>query len=145
MSTGGQAPVGGGTLTAPLDMQTFGNLIRSWVHYDTMLSGLNKQIKNIRDMRNTFEGQVLQMLTASNTPNPIIQIAGGRVIVGEEKHQTPLSFRNLEEMLHQYYRAKPGARDETADILKFIRQHRQTEITPTLKRVQAASGTTPKG
>lgn len=126
-----EAIVGG---AAPMDMQQFGNLIRSWVHYDNLLASLNKQVKNVRDVRSNYESQVLQMLRTSGTPNPIIQIAGGRVMVGEDKHQQPLSFKSLETMLHQYFRQRPGTRDETLEILKFIREQRQVSVSPCLKR-----------
>ena len=53
----------------------------------------------------------------------------------EEKHSKPLSFSSLETMLQDYYRQKsvPG-KDETQDILKFIKAHRTLETTQRLKR-----------
>lgn len=117
-----------------LNAEEVGNLIRHWVHYDTMLSTLNKQAKNVRELRNTYEAQVLQRLKAANAENIVIQIAGGRLLVGEEKHSTPLSFKTLETSLHQYFRQKPGHPDETAAIMRFIRSQRQVEVTKALKR-----------
>jgi hypothetical protein len=71
--------------------------------------------------------------------NPVIQIGGGgRLIVSEDKHTTPLTFTNIESLLHQYYAKKPGTRDETADIIKFIKEKRETTTTPCLKRQGAA-------
>jgi hypothetical protein len=109
--------------------------VRYWVHYDTNLQALNKQVKATRDARNAYETQILQGLrTANMGANPVIQIAGGRILVSEERYQQPLSIRAIEEFLHQYYRQKPGARDETADILKFIKAQRKVEMTPCLRR-----------
>jgi hypothetical protein len=65
---------------------------------------------------------------------PVIQIAGGRLLVGEDKSQQPLSFTMLETMLDKYYAAKPGARPETKEILKYIRENRTSQVTPCLKR-----------
>ena len=124
----------------PLNAQQIGNLIRYWVHHDNKLAGLNKEAKAVRDTRNNYEAQILQMIKTSSTTNPVIQIGGGRVIVGEEKHNTPLTFTNLESMLHQYYAKKPGAKDETTDIIKFIRANRETHVTPCLKRQGMAQG-----
>jgi len=117
-----------------LDMPTFANLIRYWVHYDSMLSGLNKQLKNVRELRNKYESQVLTLLQQSKTENPIIQIAGGRVTVAEEKHQQPLSLVTLKTILQRYYRTKPGTRDESAEIMEFIRTQRLVQVSKCLKR-----------
>lgn len=117
-----------------LNAEEVGNLVRHWVHYDSMLTTLNKQAKNVRDLRNSYEDQILQRLKAANAENVVIQIANGRILVGEEKHSSPLSFKNLEIMLHQYYRQKPGAPDETAAIMRFIRSQRQVDTTKCLKR-----------
>ena len=126
------------TTPIPTLTQQIGNLIRYWVHYDNTLARLNKEVKDTRDKRNNYEGQVLQMIRQANMTNPVIQIGGGRVTIGEDKHQTPLSFTAIESMLHQYYAKKPGARDETADIIKFIRSNRESHMTPCLKRQGAA-------
>ena len=129
----------GGGGGQPLDMPTFGNLIRFWVHYDSMLSGLNKQLKTVRELRNKYEAQVLTLLHQSNTENPIIQIAGGRVTVAEEKHQQPLSLATLKLFLQKYYRTKPGARDESAEIMEFIRTQRLVQVSKCLKRKLTAA------
>jgi hypothetical protein len=119
--------------------EQIGNLIRHWVFYDTKLTELNKQIKSLRESRNAYEAQALQMITTMNLKNPVIQIGGGgRLIVSEDKHSAPLTFTNIEALLHQYYAKKPGARDETTDIIKFIKEKRETTTTPCLKRQGAA-------
>jgi hypothetical protein len=119
--------------------EQIGNLIRHWVFYDTKLAELNKQIKSLRESRNAYEAQALQLITTMNLKNPVIQIGGGgRLIVSEDKHSAPLTFTNIESLLHQYYAKKPGARDETADIIKFIKEKRETTTTPCLKRQGAA-------
>lgn len=123
-------------LTSPTGIiQSIGNLIRYWVHYDTTLTNLNKQVKQVRDARNAYEAQVLTAVKSANMTNPVIQIAGGRILVGEDRHSQPLTFKSLETHLHQYYRQRPGARDETADILKFIKSQREVTVTPSLRRV----------
>jgi hypothetical protein len=115
-------------------MNELGNLIRYWAHYDTLLQGFQKQMKNVRDTRDKYEQQILDQLKAANLESAVIQIAGGRLLVSEERHSTPLSFRSLETMLHDYYRSRPGAPDETAQILRFIRGQRQIQVTKRLKR-----------
>jgi hypothetical protein len=122
-------PTGGGTL-----IQQIGNLVRHWVHYDDTIGDLNKQLKTARDTRKSYETNILHMLKATNMNSPVIQIVGGRIIVGEDKQQEPLNYTNLPSLLHQYYAKKPGARDETDDIMKFIKANREVRATPCLKR-----------
>ena len=123
------APTGGGTL-----IQQIGNLVRHWVHYDDTITELNKQVKAARDTRKSYESNILHMLKATDMANPVIQIVGGRIIVGEDKQQEPLNYTNLQSLIHQYYAKKPGARDETDDIMKFIKANREIRATPCLKR-----------
>ena len=120
---------GGGTL-----IQQIGNLVRHWVHYDDTIVELNKQVKSARDTRKSYEANILQMLKTTNITNPVIQIVGGRIILGEDKQQEPLNYTNLPSLLHQYDAKKPGARDETEDIMKFIKANRETRATQCLKR-----------
>jgi hypothetical protein len=115
-------------------VQQIGNLIRHWVHYDNTIAELNKKVKSARETRNNYESQVLQMLKDTNMANPVIQINGGRLIVAEEKQHAPLTFTNIESLLHQFYAKRPGSRDDTADIIKFIKANRETTVTPCLKR-----------
>lgn len=115
-------------------IQQIGNLVRHWVHYDDTIVELNKQVKSARENRKSYEANILQMLKTTNMTNPVIQIAGGRLILGEDKQQEPLNYTNLPSLLHQYYAKKPGARDETEDIMKFIKANREIRATPCLKR-----------
>jgi hypothetical protein len=133
-SGGGAAADGGGPI------QQIGSLVRYWVHYDNMLQGLNKEVKEARDHRKNYETQILQGLHAARLANPVIQITGGRIIVAEERHQAPLSLKSLETLLHQYHRMKPGRPDETRDILNFIKANRTVEVAESLKRIHTPAG-----
>lgn len=123
-------------------MGDLGDLIRYWAHYDMMLAGLNKKIRDVRELRAKYEGQVLERLRAHKAENAIIQIVGGRISVTEDKYVQPLSFKNLESMLHQYY-IKKGRPDETSEIVAFIRGQRQTEVSKCLKRHMTPQGSNP--
>lgn len=135
------------TASSQLNVQQVGNLIRHWVHYDTTLQTLNKQAKQVRDAKNMTEDQILYMFQAAHMTQPVIQIVGGRIVMSKERHTPPLTFKNLEIYLHQYYRSRPGSKDETADILKFIKSQRDVTETPCLKKIMTGSegGNGPKG
>ena len=123
-----------GTIS-PVDMTELGNQVRYWVHFDNLLLNLNKQVTDTRNKRQAYESNIINTLKASNHEKAVLQIAGGRILVTEEKHAKPLSFSSLETMLQSYYRQKniPG-KDETQDIIKFIKGYRTIETTQRLKR-----------
>jgi hypothetical protein len=114
--------------------------VRNWVHYDNLALGLNRQTQNARHLREDFETKIIDHLRANKMENAVIQIAGGRLVVNEEKHSQPLTLLRIEELLHAYYTAT-GALDESQNIMKFIRKQRGFELTKKLKK--QAGGITP--
>lgn len=107
--------------------------VRNWVHYDNLALGLNRQAQNARHLREDFEVKVMDYLKANSMENAVIQIAGGRLVVNEEKHSQPLTLLRIEELLHGYYTAK-GTPDESQNVMKFIRKQRGFEVTKKLKK-----------
>lgn len=118
-----------------IDTNHLGNLVRNYVHYDNLASSLGKQLQNARKVKDQFEDQIIQSLTQSNMKNAVIQVAGGRLTVGEEKHAQPLTLSRLQELLHGFY-ASQGRQstDETQAIMNYIKNERGTTITQKLKK-----------
>jgi hypothetical protein len=121
-------------------MSDLGNMVRHWVHYETQVQALNRQAAAARASRDQYEQQVLQALTRANYETAVIQIAGGKILVSEERHSQTLTFKSLECLLREYFRQRPGPyQDETAAILKFIRGNRQVETSKRLKRIMSST------
>ncbi len=118
-----------------LNTNEFANLVRNWVHYDNLATNLNRQVQNARKLKDEFEQQIIGMLKGNKMEKAVIQIAGGRLLVGEEKHTNPLTITRIEELLHAYYGRKPvGTTDETPEIMKFLRSQRGFETNLRLKK-----------
>lgn len=113
----------------------FNKWVRHYVHYDTLTKSFQQQTTNARKMKDAYENKIIESLDQTKMKNAIIQIAGGTVKLSEEKHLAPLTFVNLESMLHDYFRAK-GARfpDETDAIIRYIKENRKQVINSQLKR-----------
>ena len=121
-----------------LDLQSLGNLVRSWVHYDTIIANFNKQLVNTRKERDNYEKQIIETMRGSNYEKAVIQISGGKILLTDEKHSQPLTFTSLQELLHEYYKLKaPGKEDETAAIVKFIKENRTVHTGLKLKKVMS--------
>jgi hypothetical protein len=119
--------------------QELANLVRNWVHFDNLATSLSKQATNARKLRDDFETNIITMLQSNQMENATIQIHGGKLVIQNEKHSQPLTFTRLEDQLHKYFLEKRvqnlSAPDETTDILKFLRKHREVEVSKKLKKV----------
>ena len=110
------------------------NLIRNYVHYDNLVTNFQKQTQNARIVRDDFEKRIINDLKKNSMENAVIQIVGGKLKVVEEKHTSPLSFKSLEESLHHYYKDKKQT-DDTSNIIKFVKEHREVETVSKLKKI----------
>ncbi len=117
----------------PINSQEIGFLVRNWVHYDNLATGLYRQTINARKVRDEFETKILDSLRASNMENAVIQIAGGRLVVQQERHNQPLTLSRIEEILHTYYVSR-NMPDDTANIMKFMKKQRGFEVTKKLRK-----------
>jgi hypothetical protein len=63
----------------------------------------------------------------------IIQIGGGRLQVVDKREPNQLTLTKIEELLHGYFRQR-GGKDETKDIMTFIRANRGYNISKSLKQ-----------
>jgi len=121
------------TTVPPVNTQEVGFLVRNWVHYDNLATGLYRQTINARKVREEFESKILDSLRASNMENAVIQIAGGRLHVQEERHNQPLSLTRIEEILHTYYVSR-NLPDDTNNIMKFMKKQRGFEVVKKLRK-----------
>jgi hypothetical protein len=123
------------------DSGLIGNYIRNWLHYDNLASSFYKQSLSARKIKDDYESKVIQHLTQSGNPNVIIQINGGRINMSDEKKPHQLSLAKIEELLHSYYRMK-GGKDETLDIMTFIRGNRGYDSKKILKKTNITHNNT---
>ena len=109
-------------------------LIRNYVHYDNLTSTFNKQAHNARIVRDDFEQRIIKELRDKKMEHAIIQIVGGKLKIVEEKHNTPLNYKMLEESLHNYFHTKKIS-DDTSNIIKFVKGSREVETLFKLKKI----------
>lgn len=118
-----------------MNVNTLGTMVRSWVHFDNLAATFQRQAQQARSARYRWESQIIDFLKENKMTNAILQIAGGRLTVHEEKHANPLTLQRLEILLHEYYTQNHGVgNDETAEILKFIRTNRGSTLETRLKK-----------
>jgi hypothetical protein len=118
-----------------INTNTLADMIRSWVHFDNLAATFTRQGQQARTARSRWEVQVIDYLNKTNMANAIIQIAGGRLTLVEEKHANPLTLQRLESLLHEYFSKRPpGSNDETNDIMNFLKSNRGFTVETKLKK-----------
>jgi hypothetical protein len=121
--------------TTQLNTQSLAEMIRSWVHFDNLAATFTRQSQQARTARSRWEVQIIDYLRQTSMVNAIIQIAGGRLTVNEEKHANPLTLQRLESLLHEYFSKRPaGSNDETTEIMAYIKANRGTNVETRLKK-----------
>jgi hypothetical protein len=124
--------------------QQLAHNVRSYLHYDNMAGTFHKQSTKARQLAGEYEKKVLDQLDNTRMSNAVIQIGGGHLNVIEERTPRCLTLKSIEMMLHSYY-AKKGhsIRDETDDILKYIRANRGSESRKRLKQTKTGGALPP--
>jgi hypothetical protein len=121
-------------MNSPVPVSELGNLVRGWMHSSKQLTEINRQAASARNTRDKYETAIISLLQANKQENAILQTNEGRIHIGQERHSKPLTMKYLDEILHMYYTSKPSiVKDETDDIMKFIRANRVVEETKRLK------------
>jgi len=110
-----------------------GTYVRYWLHYSNLASSFYKQFGGVRKIRDDYETQIITTLQKNGMEKASIQIGGGKLQVIEKKEANPLTLSKMEELLHLYYRQN-GGKDETQDIMRFIRANRGYSTTKALKQ-----------
>jgi len=110
-----------------------GTYVRYWLHYSDLASSFFKQFGSVRKIRDDYENQIITILEKNGMEKATIQIGGGQLKVSHRKEPNPLTLSKVEELLHSYYRHK-GGKDETMDIMTFIRANRGYSTVKSLKK-----------
>jgi len=110
-----------------------GTYVRYWLHYTNLASTFFKQFGSVRKIRDDYEKQVINLLQTNGMEKATIQINQGQIRVIDKRDPNPLTLSKLEELLHAYYRQR-GGKDETLDIMTFIRANRGYTISKSLRQ-----------
>jgi hypothetical protein len=115
----GQSPIGTGQLAI---------WVRNWVHYDNLATNFTKQSGQSRKLRDDFELKIIDTLKQQKMETAQIQITGAKLQLVQEKSFPSLTIGRLEDYLHQYFKKKGVMMDETEQIMRFIREQKQTNF-----------------
>ena len=110
-----------------------GTFVRYWLHYNNLASSFYKQYGSAKKVKDDYEKQIISNLQQNGMEKATIQIGGGRINVIDKRDPNPLSLTKIEELLHGYFKQR-GGKDETQEILTFIRGNRGYTMNKSLKQ-----------
>ena len=110
-----------------------GTFVRYWLHYNNLASSFYKQFGSARKVRDDYEKQIINTLQQNGMEKATIQIGGGQIHVIDKREPNQLSLTKIEELLHGYFKQR-GGKDESKDIMTFIRGNRGYTLTKSLKQ-----------
>jgi hypothetical protein len=116
-----------------MDPGLIGSFVRNWLHYDGLASSFYRQSTRARQVRDEFETKIVDTLRTNRMENAIIQINGGHLNLVEERNPRQLTLPRIEELLRGYY-AKRGGKDETPEIMAYIRGNREVDTVVRLRK-----------
>lgn len=116
-----------------------GTYVRYWLHYGNLASSFFKQFGSARKIRDDYEQQIIQILQQNGMQNATIQINQGQIRAIDKREPNPLTLSKVEELLHGYFRQR-GGKDETMDVMTFIRANRGYTVTKSLKQSGSPAG-----
>lgn len=124
------------------DSGNIGTLVRHWLHCDKLASTFYKQAHRNTTLKNEYEGQIIHALKQRGMINAIIQTGSGTLNVVEEKNPKSLTLIKIEELLNSYFSMR-GGKNETRDIMNFIKGNRGYDVRLKLKNNQQGGGNRP--
>lgn len=112
-------------------MDHFEDRIRSWVNLDDELRQVQQHMRELREKRNAVAGSIHTYInTNTHLKNASINISDGRLKIGETNTVQSLTFKFLEECLHEIIPNK----ESIAQILNHIKSKRSIKTSPDIKR-----------
>jgi hypothetical protein len=116
-----------------MDPGLIGSFVRNWLHYDGLASSFYRQSTRARQVRDDFETKIIDTLQKNRMENAIIQINGGHLSLVEERNPRQLTLPRIEELLRGYY-TRRGGKDETPEIMAYIRGNREVDTVVKLRK-----------
>ncbi len=120
------------------DPGNIGTLVRHWLHCDKLASTFYKQAHKNTALKSEYENQIIHALKQRGMINAIIQTGSGSLNVIEEKNPKSLTLIKIEELLNSYFSIR-GGKNETRDIMNFIKGNRGYDVKLRLKNNQSGN------
>jgi hypothetical protein len=120
-----------------MDDSGIGTSVRNWLHYSNLAASFFKQYGSARRVREQYEKTIISTLQQRRMENATIQISGGQINMITKREPVQLSLTRVEELISGYFKQR-GGKDETKDVMLFLRANRGYHVTTSLKQTNIA-------
>ena len=110
-----------------------GTFVRYWLHYNTLTSSLYNQYCSAKKVQDDYASQIMNTLQQKGMESAVIQIGGGQLTIAQKRQPNQLSLSKIQELLHAYFKYR-GGKDETMDIMTFIKGNRGYSVQKYIKK-----------
>lgn len=117
--------------------------VHNWLTHETEAKALQYKLTAIRAARNEEEATIVAALRSRGMEKAALQTRLGTINMAPHTSTPNLSFSLLEEILPGYF-ASVGQRNQTAEVISYIKHHRKSEKEYTLEFKPAPIGTITK-
>lgn len=104
--------------------------IKSWVSLDNNIKHINEKLKEMRNKKLELEGSIQHYLEMNKIENPTIEITDGKLKVGVNKTQSPLTYKYIEQCLMSTIRNE----EHVSKIITYMKNNRDYKIEKSIKR-----------
>ena len=120
-----------------MDDSGIGTSVRNWLHYSNLAASFFKQYGSARRIRDQYEKTIISTLQQRKMELATIQISGGQINMITKREPVQLSLTRVEELISGYFKQR-GGKDETKDIMLFLKANRGYHVTTSLKQTNIA-------
>ena len=104
--------------------------IKKWVSFDNQLKTLNEKTKELREIKNSTEQQILDYVETKKMNNATVNISDGKLKFVSTKQTAPLTLKYVEECLSNCIKNE----EQVTTIMNYIKESREVKYVSDIKR-----------
>ena len=104
--------------------------IKKWVSFDNQLKSLNEKTKELREIKNSTEQQILDYIETKKMNNATVNISDGKLKFVSTKQTAPLTLKYVEECLSNCIKNE----EQITTIMNYIKESREVKYVSDIKR-----------
>jgi hypothetical protein len=104
--------------------------IKKWVSFDNQLKTLNEKTKELREIKNSTEQQILDYIETKKMNNATVNISDGKLKFVSTKQTAPLTLKYVEECLSNCIKNE----EQVTTIMNHIKESREVKYVSDIKR-----------
>lgn len=112
---------------------SFEENIQQWVATDNLIKSHNKKLKELRELRNNLNANIITYVEQNNLGNAVIEITDGKLKFQNTKSSPPLTYKFVKTCLMEQL-----DNEETVNqLIDYMKEKREFKYSAEIKRTYA--------